>query len=451
MPVTDQHIFFRSAGEFNPTIDRAEGIYCYDQEGRRYIDGMGGVGVVSIGHGVTEVIDAALAQMKKVCFAHPFHWKNIPHMQLTERIASMAPRGMSHVFMCSGGSEATETALKMARQYHVERGQSTRYKIISRWSSFHGNTLGSLSMSGMTSRRAAFTPLLAPFPHIVPCNCYRCPFGKSYPGCGIQCAHDLEAAILREGPDSIAAFIAEPFVGAAAGATAAPPEYFTIVRNICDRYGILMIADEVITGFGRTGRNFGIDHWDVVPDIICTGKGMSSGYAPLGAVIAHERVYEVFKRSAAGFNHGYTYGGNPLSCAIGDAVLEYMRKHRLIENVAALGPELFAAAQELAELPIVGEIRGKGFFLGIEFVADKAAKTPFAPQIGASRKIADIAFANGLITGANRGGIDGVLGDHINIAPPYTCTSSDLRHIVDILKQSILEFQRTMAAADRVQ
>jgi adenosylmethionine-8-amino-7-oxononanoate aminotransferase len=444
MRYTDKHIFFRSAGQFNPTIDHAEGIYCYDVDGRRYIDGMGGVGVVSIGHGVTEVIDAAAAQMRRVSFAHPFHWKNLPHMQLTEQIAALAPTGMSNVFMCSGGSEATETALKMARQYHVERGESSRYKIISRWSSFHGNTLGSLSMSGMSSRREAFVPLLAPFPHIAPCYCYRCPFDKTYPSCAVTCAHDLERAIVREGSNSIAAFIAEPIVGAAAGATTAPPEYFRIIRDICDRYGILMIVDEVITGFGRTGRNFGIDHWGVIPDIICTGKGMSSGYAPLGAVIAHDRVYEVFNRSAGGFNHGFTYGGNPLSCAVGSAVLSYIEQHKLIENVATLGPVLFAEAEKLAELPIVGQIRGKGFFLGVEFVADKTTKVPFPEQMNASRQIADIAFSKGLITGANRGGIDGRLGDHVTLAPPYTCTRADLVEIIQILKDSIVQFQRSI-------
>jgi len=444
MTFTDRHIFFRSAGEVNPTIERAEGIYCYDVDGKRYLDGMGGVGVVSIGHGVSEVFDAAAAQMKKVCFAHPFHWKNIPHMQLTQQIAAMAPAGLSNVFMCSGGSEATETALKMARQYHVEMGSPSRYKVIGRWSSFHGNTIGSLSMTGMTSRREAFIPMLLPFPHIAPCYCYRCPFDKTYPSCELLCAQDLERVILREGKDSIAAFIAEPVVGAAAGGTTAPPEYFRIIREICDRHGILMIMDEVITGFGRTGRNFGIDHWGVVPDIICTGKGMSSGYTPLGAVIAHDRVYDVFKRPSKGFNHGFTYGGNPLSCAIGSAVLTYMDKHQLIKNVATLSPQFFDKAKELVELPIVGELRGKGFLMGIEFVADKETKRPFPADMSVSRKIADIAFSNGLISSANRGGIDGVLGDHINLAPPYTCNRSDLLEIVDILKESIIQFQNTL-------
>lgn len=444
MTHTDKHIFFRSAGDVNPTISHADGIYCFDTEGKRYIDGMGGVGVVSIGHGVKEIQHAALQQMAKVSFAHPFHWKNEPHMELTEKIARMTPPGLTKVFMCSGGSEATETALKMARQYHLESGRPSKYKVVSRWSSFHGNTLGALSMTGMSSRREPFIPLLQPFPHIAACNCYHCPFHQTYPQCGLSCAHDLETAIRREGADSIAAFIAEPIVGAAGGALTAPPEYFRIIREICDRYDILFIVDEVITGFGRTGRNFGIDHWEVVPDIICTGKGLSSGYAPLGAVIASERVFAAFQ-AGKGFSHGYTFGGNPLSCAVGCAVLEHLDRHRLIERVARLGPYFFEkAAAELDGLDIVGEIRGKGFFMGVELVADKARRTPFPTAAKVSKKIADAAFSGGLITGAGGGGIDGILGDHINLAPPFICSEADLDEIIEILRASIVSVQKSL-------
>jgi adenosylmethionine-8-amino-7-oxononanoate aminotransferase len=444
MNETDKHIFFRSAGEINPTIDRAEGIYCYDDDGKRYIDGMGGVAVVTIGHQVKEIQDAAIRQMDKICFAHPFHWKNRPHMELTRNIAKLAPQGMSMVFMTSGGSEATESALKMVRQFYVERGMPSRYKVISRRISFHGNTIGALSMTRMLSRREAFAPLLLDFPQIQACNCYRCPFKKKYPDCNIQCAHELESVIQREGQESIAAFIAEPVVGAAGGALTPPPEYFPIIREICDRYDILMIVDEVITGFGRIGQNFGIDYWGVIPDIICTGKGMSSGYSPLGAVIVHNKVYQVFEESSKGFSHGHTFGGNPLSCAIGNAVLEYTEKHQLIQNVKKLSSHFFHKAEELAELDIVGEIRGKGFFMGMEFVKDKTTKEPFAPEMNISGKIADIAFSKGLITGANKGGIDGILGEHINLAPPFICSKSDLDEIIDIMKESIVEFQKSL-------
>ena len=434
--LTDEHIFFRSAGEMNPVIASADGIYCYDVDGKRYIDGMGGVGVVSIGHNVPEIREAALRQMEKVSFAHPFHWKNQPHMQVTERIARFAPAGMTKVFLCSGGSEANESALKLARQYHVERGKATKFKVISRWSSFHGNTLGTLSAGGMRSRRELFTPLLKEMPHIAACNCYHCPFGQEYPSCGLRCAEDLEVAILREGPENIAAFIAEPIVGAAGGALTAPQGYFERIREICDRYEVLMIMDEVITGFGRTGRNFGIEHWGVVPDIICTGKGLSSGYTPLGAMIVHQRVFEPF-RTGRGFAHGYTYGGNPLSCAIGEAVLKYIEDHDLVGAVARLEDHFFREGRGLLDIDIVGDVRGKGYFMGIELVADKATRKPFDPGANISGRIADAAFANGLIVGAGRGGVDGVHGDHINLAPPFTCTAADLTEIVAILRASI--------------
>ncbi|WP_379066188.1 aspartate aminotransferase family protein [Mesorhizobium sp. UC74_2] len=440
---TDSHIFFRSAGSVNPVIERAEGIYCYDVAGKRYIDGMGGVGVVSIGHGVPEIREAAMAQMDKVCFAHPFHWKNQPHMELTERIAKFAPPGMTKIFMCSGGSEATETALKLVRQYHLERGSVSKYKVVSRWSSFHGNTLGSLSMTGMRSRRDLFAPLLQDFPKIAACNCYHCPFEREYPSCNMPCAHDLEAIIKREGPENIAAFIAEPIVGAAGGGLTAPDDYFKVIREICDRYDILMIVDEVITGFGRTGKNFGINHWGVVPDIICTGKGLSSGYSPLGAVIVAEKVFEPF-RTGRGFSHGYTFGGNPLSCAVGSAVLKYIEDHGLVDRVAQLGAYFFEKAQELYELDIVGDIRGKGFFMGIEFVKDKKTRQPFASSANVAGKIADTAFTAGLIVGAGRGGIDGVLGDHMNLAPPFICGESDLDEIVDIVRASVLKVQNSL-------
>lgn len=442
--LTDKHIFFRSAGEVNPVIDHAKGIYCYDAAGKRYIDGMGGVGVVSIGHGVPEIMEATVRQMEKVCFAHPFHWKNQPHMELTERIANFAPKGMSKVFMCSGGSEATESALKLVRQYHVEKGRPSKYKVISRWSSYHGNTLGALSVTGMPSRREIFAPLLKDHQHIAACNCYHCPFGKEYPACELMCAHDLEAAIKREGPDNVAAFIAEPLVGAAGGALTPPPGYFEAMREICDRYDILMIADEVITGFGRTGKNFASEHWDAIPDIICTGKGVSSGYSPLGAMIVHERVFEPFA-TGRGFAHGYTYGGNPLSCAVGNAVLKYIEEHKLVDQVSRLGTHFFAEAErQLSGLDIVGEIRGKGYFMGIEFVADKAARTPFPANLNVAGKIGDTAFKNGLITGAGKGSIDGILGDHLNLAPPFTCQKQDLTEIISILKASIQTVQATL-------
>ncbi len=443
MHYTDKHIFARGGGAHR-VIHHADGIYCYDVEGKRYIDGRGGALVVNIGHGVKEIFDAAVNQMQLVCFSHSFHWTNIPHMQLAQKISEMAPRGMSKVFMVSGGSEATESALKLARKYHVERGKPSKYKVISRWNSYHGNTLGALSMTGMFSRRKDYLPLLSDFPHIPPCNCYHCPFEKEYPACGILCAKELEKAIQREGADSIAGFIAEPIVGNTAGAVTPPPEYFPIVRKICDRYDVLLIADEIITGFGRTGKNFAVDHWGVIPDIICTGKGMGSGYSPLGALIIHDKISQVFDQTSKTFDNGFTYAGNPLTCAIGIAVLDYMERNELIRNVETLSPYFFKKAEELSSLEIVGEVRGKGFLMGIEFVKDKTTREPFPPEDRVGPKIAEIAFSKGLATSGMQGCIDGIRGDYISLGPPFICTSSDLDAIIEITKDSIVEFQNSL-------
>jgi adenosylmethionine-8-amino-7-oxononanoate aminotransferase len=439
MSITNEHVFFRGISDTTgPIINRASGIYCFDADGRRYIDAVSGVGNVCIGQGVREIIEAATRQMEKTSFAHPLQWQNEPQMQLAQTIASLAPPGLSKVFLCSGGSEATETAIKMARQYHVERGQRSKYKIIGRWHGYHGNTLGALAASGMVIRRALFAPLLGDFPHIVACNCYRCPFGKSYPGCGIACAHELEAELLRQGPENVAAFIAEPFVGTAGGALGAPPEYFRLIRDICDRYDILLIVDEVITGFGRTGRNFAIDHWGVIPDLICTGKGMSGGYTPLGGVIARSEILDVFQRGH-GFEHGYTYGGNPLSCAVGNAVLEYIVRRKLIEHVAALEGHFFSKARELEGLDIVGEVRGRGFMLGVELVADSSSRRPFDRAANVATQVMREAWQRGLIVGRFWGQADGVHGEGIMLLPPYVCDADTLTEIIDILKAAILE------------
>ncbi len=441
MDLTNQHVFFRGRGDVaGPVVERASGVYFFDTNGRRYIDANSGVGNVCIGQGVQEIIETALRQMEKLSFAHTLQWQNEPQMRLAQTIASMAPAGMSKVFLCSGGSEATESAIKMVRQYQVERGQASKYKIIGRWHSYHGNTLGALSASGMTVRRKHFAPLLSDFPHIATCNCYHCPFDKSYPGCGVSCAHDLEAEILRQGPDNVAAFIAEPFVGTAGGAFGGPPEYFRVIREICDRYDILLIVDEIITGFGRTGRNFAIDHWDVIPDLICTGKGMSGGYTPLGGVIAKPEILEVFQRGQ-GFEHGYTYGGNPLSCAVGNAVLEYIISHRLVEHVAALEGHFFATARELTSLDIVGDVRGKGFMMGVELVADKTSRKPFEPTANVSAQIVREARQRGLIVGRFWNQVDGVRGEGIMLLPAYVYDADMLTEIIDILKAAILDVQ----------
>ncbi|MGB9622821.1 MAG: aspartate aminotransferase family protein, partial [Candidatus Bathyarchaeia archaeon] len=321
------HLFSRSS-KLIP-LARGEGVYVWDNEGRRYIDGSSGPVCVVIGHGVKDVAEAVAKQMNKISFAHSSHFTTDSVIECAEKLAKFSPYSLKHVFFTSGGSEATEAAAKMARQYHLERGENRRYKIISRWQSYHGNTLGALSISGNIPRRRNYVPMLLDFPHIPPAYCYRCWFKKDRENCDLECAWALEKEIKSTGAEYISAFIAEPVVGATLGTVPAPEGYFQIIREICDRYDVLFIADEVMTGFGRAGKNFAIERWGVEPDIIVTAKGISSGYIPLGAVIASEKVFAAFKNP---FVHGHTYGSHPVACAVGVAVLDYIEKNHLVKR-----------------------------------------------------------------------------------------------------------------------
>lgn len=438
------HVFYRDLRRLYPIVERGEGVYLYDNEGRRYLDGSGGSLVVSIGHGVREIAEAASAQMAKVSFAHTSQFTSAPQEELAAGLAKLAPGDLNRVIFASGGSEATEAAIKLARQYHLERGEAKKYKIIGRWRGFHGATLGALSAGGQTIRRGPFTPLLLDFPHIPPAYCYRCPFGKAYPGCGLDCAWELERAVRQERAETVSAFIAEPVVGAAAGALVPPPEYFGIIREICDRYDLLFIDDEVMTGMGRTGLPFAIEHWGVTPDIIVTGKGIASGYAPLGATIISERIYQVIAEGSGAFVHGHTYMGHPLSCAIGLAVLRYLENHRLFERTAQIGESLMAELQALKAHPLVGDVRGKGLMVGLELVADKEPKTPFPRSLRVAESVASKAFKKGLITYPGSGGVDGEVGDHLLLGPPFIIAEPEIKEITRILGEALDEVEREL-------
>ena len=436
------HVFYRNLHRSYPLVDRGEGVYLYDSQGRRYLDGSGGSLVVSIGHGVKEVAEAALSQMEKVSFAHTSQFTSAPQEELAEALAKLAPGDLNRVIFVSGGSEATESAIKLARQYHLERGKTKKYKIIGRWRSFHGATLGALSAGGQTVRRAPFNPLLLDFPHIPPAYCYRCPYGRPYPGCDLECAWELERAVIGEGVETISAFIAEPIVGAAAGALVPPPEYFRIIREVCDRYDILFIADEVMTGMGRTGMPFAIEQWGVTPDMIITGKGISSGYAPLGAVIVSDRICRVIEGGSGAFIHGHTYMGHPLSCAIGLAVLRYLEDHRLIERAKRMGEALMAELEQLKGHPLVGDVRGKGLMAALELVVDKASKTPFPRDLRVAEAVAGQAFQKGLILYPGSGGADGLNGDHILIGPPFIISEPEIKEMVRTLGEALDEIEK---------
>ena len=436
------HVFYRNPRKRYPTAVKGEGIYIYDDRGKQYIDGSGGAVVVSIGHGVPEIREAMLNQASQIAFTHGTHFTTRAAVDLAERLAAMAPAGIERVYYLSGGSEAVETAVKMARQYQVDRGKPSKFKVISRWTSYHGNTLGALSLSGHTGRRRYYQPLIQHTPHIAPAYCYRCPLGRSPESCQLECAEELEKAILYEGPDSVSAFIAEPVVGATAGALVPKQGYFRRIREICDAYDVLLIVDEVMTGIGRTGKNFGIDHWDVVPDLIVCAKGLAGGYSPLFCVLATEAIHRTIKEGTGFFIHGHTYAQNPLSCAIGLAVLEYIERHGLVERSRDMGRHLLEELKTLEDMPIVGDVRGLGLFAGIELVRDKAAKTPFAPGLKVHAQVAASAFDKGLIVYPGSGGADGVHGDHLLIAPPFIIDRDQIGELTGILRESLEEVSR---------
>ena len=437
-------VFYRNLRKSYKMVTHAKGIYLFDKEGKRYLDGCGGNTVVNIGYGVTEVIEAVYAQMKKTSFAHTSRFTSEVQEALAEKIIHLAPKGMARVYFLSGGSEATEAALKMARQFHLETGNPHKYKVISRWQSYHGNTIGALSMGGRSFRRRNYIPFLLDFPHIVPSYCYRCPFHKEYGKCGIECAHELERVIKQEGQENISAFISEPVGGSSLAGVYPPIEYYKIVREICDRHQVLMIMDEVMTGFGRTGRNFGIQHWGVVPDMIAVGKGMTSGYAPAGGLIVHEKVVNGLLKGSGMFVHGHTFVGNPLTCAAALAVQTYIEKHDLVKQSERRGELLLKKLKEALENGIVGNIRGKGLFIGVEFVKDRKTKEPLDREKKFADTFGDIAFEKGLHILTGFGNVDGVSGDHILIAPPFIISEKEMDELVAILKETVSELEQRL-------
>lgn len=438
-------VFYRNVLKKYPLVERGEGIYIWDASGKRYIDGSGGSVVVSIGHSVPEIREAMVRQAEKISFAHGTHFTSQPLIDLSREIVDMAPGpGYGKVYFLSGGSEAIETAVKMARQYFVEIGRPEKYKVISRWTSFHGNTLGTLAFGGHTKRRQYYLPLIKYTPHIPPANCYRCPWGKEPSSCELECALELEAAILREGPDSVMAFLAEPVVGATAGVLVPKDGYWQKIDEICRRYDVLIIVDEVMTGVGRTGKNFCIEHWGVQPHMIVMAKGLSSGYTPIGAVLVKNKIYDAFTKGDGSFVHGHTYSQNPLSAAICLEVLRYIKKRGLVARSAEMGRYLHERLRDLLDLPIVGDVRCLGLFAGVELVKDKASKATFAPADKVSQRVAAEAFEMGLITYPGNGGADGINGDHVLLAPPFIIRKEELDQLVGILRRAIEKVQRTL-------
>jgi adenosylmethionine-8-amino-7-oxononanoate aminotransferase len=424
-----------------PTVERGEGIYLYDTDGKRYLDGCSGPVACNIGHGAKEIAQAMAAQAERVAYVFRGQFTNEPTERLADLIAEMAPGDLSRTFLLSSGSEASEMAAKLARQYYLAQGKTSKELIVSRWLSYHGITIGALSMSGHLARRRSYVNSLLPYPKIPAAYCYRCPLEKTYPQCEVACAHKLKEGIQSVGAEYVSAFIAEPVVGAAGGAITPPPEYFKVIREICDENDILFIADEVMTGFGRTGRGFGIDHWDVVPDMITFAKGASAGYYPLAGVIISDKIYKTLRDGPGKFLAGHTYSATPLAGIVGVKVMEFLKEHDAIGNVQRLSGYLMEQLESLKKHAIVGDVRGKGFLTGMEFVKDQSTKEPFDFEAFAqvSQKVVQKSFGNGLLVYPGGGSVDGHRGDHILVGPPLTTKKEEIDELISLLDKSIGE------------
>ena len=402
------HLFYQSR-QPRPFLDRAEGIYMYDQSGKRYIDGSSGAMVSNIGHSNPNVLAAMKAQMDKSTFGYRLHFRTEPSEALAAKAASMMPEGLDRVFFVSGGSEAVESATKLARQYAITQGQPNRWKVISRFPSYHGCTLGALALTGYDPLARPFDPMMLDMPKIAAPTCYLDKDNLSDEERGIKYAELLRAEIIAQGPESVLAFIMEPIGGASTGALVAPDSYYPRIREICDEFGILLIYDEVMTGVGRTGAFVAANHWNITPDIVAMSKGFGAGYAPLGAVIAKTHMVEALL-DAGGFLHGYTYAGNPMACSAGLAVLGEIEKHDLIGNTARMGALLKSRLEGLMErYPFIGDVRGKGLLLAFELVSDKESMTPLPKEHNAYLRLVELAYERGLIiySRRTRGGIEG--------------------------------------------
>jgi adenosylmethionine-8-amino-7-oxononanoate aminotransferase len=437
---TSSGLFPRSFKKTYPVAIRGDGCWIIAEDGRRFLDASGQAAVVNIGHGVAEIGRAMAGQSSQIAFAHTSQFHTAPAEKLASRLLAMAPanfRDGGRVYFTSGGSEATETAIKLARQFHLERGQPDRYRVLSRRQSYHGSTLGAMSVSGNVARRAPYEPLLAEWGHIAPCFCYHCPFEKTFPQCEIACADDLQTLLAQSQKQDAAAFIFEPVVGATLGAAAPPDGYAARIAEICRNSGILLIADEIMTGMGRTGKPFAVQHWGLEPDMILVGKGIASGYAPLGAVLVSARVVEAFARGSGSFMHGFTYQAHPVTTAAGNAVLAYLEAHYLFECVNTAAQELRSALSALKAHPNVGDVRGLGLLLGVEFVRDKVTREPFPREQNIADKIRQACLAESVLTYPTQGCVDGSRGDHILLAPPFTISPEECALIANALQSAV--------------
>jgi len=425
-------VFYRALDRELPLIVRGEGVWLYDSEGRDYLDACGGAYVANLGHGVGTVAEAVAEQMKKVAYVNGTAFTNEPVEALAAELRTLSPPGLDYAYFLSSGSEAVEAALKLARQHHVESGRPGKHKIIARTPGYHGNTLLALSASAREHYKKMYGPWLVPV-HLI---------GAPYP---YRCAPDdpamtgdaLEAAIIMEGPDTVAAFIAEPVGGSSTGGSVPPPGYWQRVRQICDRYDVLLIADEVLTGAGRTGRWAAVEHFDVVPDIMTMGKGLSGGYVPLSAVITSARIIDPIARGSGGFKHAQTFSHSPAICAAGLAAVRHIKANHLVARAAAMGEILHRKLAPLAAREGVGDVRGIGLLAGIELVADKQTRAPFPRSAKVAETLVAAALEVGLVLWSNSGHADGVTGDLVMVAPPFIISEAEIDTLVARLERAL--------------
>ncbi len=433
------HLLHRAANGVPPMAVGGKGIEIFDRDGRRYIDASGGAAVSCLGHGHADVLGALHAQLDALAYAHTGFFTSEPAERLADLLIEDAPSGLERVYLVSGGSEAVEAALKMARQYFVETGEPQRRRVVARKQSYHGNTLGALAAGGNAWRRAPFRPLLIEAHHIDPCYAYRYrQAGESDETYAARAAQALEDKILELGPETVMAFIAETVVGATLGAVPPVADYFKRIRAICNRYGVLLILDEVMCGMGRTGTPHACAQEGVSPDLMTIAKGLGGGYQPIGAVLLSRAIFEAFASGSGFFQHGHTYMGHPMAAAAALAVQQVIRRDHLLDNVVAMGERLRRRLEErFANCAGVGDVRGRGLFQGVELVADRASKAPFDPGLKLHARVKREAMARGLMVYPMGGTIDGLAGDHVLIAPPFIVEAAQVDTIVERLGEAV--------------
>jgi hypothetical protein len=437
---SDSRIFPRNFRKDYPVAIRGEGCWISSSDGGRFLDAAGQAAVVNIGHGVTEIGRAMTEQSSQIAFAHTSQFHSAPAEKLAARLMQLAPPNFQNggrVYFTSGGSEATETAIKLARQYHLESGQPQRYGVISRRQSYHGSALGAMAVSGNVARRAPYQPLLPEWGHVSECFTYHNAGNLKDEEYGLACANDLDKFLRGPKGDSSAAFIFEPIVGATLGAAVPSAGYIGRIAEICCENKILLIADEIMSGMGRTAKPFAIQHWNVEPDMILVGKGIASGYVPLGAVLVSARIVAAFERGSGIFQHGFTYQAHPVCTAAGNAVLDYLEAHNLFERVAPISKTLFADLEPLRSHPNVGDVRGMGLLIGIEFVQDKSSREPFPPSQNIAERVRQAALEENVLTYPTQGCVDGRRGDHILLAPPFTLAVEESALIARAIKSAL--------------